>query len=216
MIESMSKPMLNPTSENLRRAAACINRGGVVLSPSDTNMALGVDPYDGDAIDRVYDIKGRPREKPLVLFVRAPTDWRRYGRSDEAGIAEQLIEAFWPGPVFLIVEATEHVPHERVQFEGTVSLGCIGNSTWREMMNHLDGPLAMTSANRSGAVNDDTLIDLELACEHVGDEVDLIIAEDPPKEATQATTIVDLANGPRLYREGDVTATDLNAVVDVF
>jgi len=212
----MSRPLLDPTSENLRRAAACIRRGGVVLSPSDTNMALEVDPYNEDAIDQVYDIKGRPREKPLVLFVHAPAEWRRYGRSDEAGIAEQLIEAFWPGPLFLIVEATEHVPHERVQFEGTVALGCIGNPTWREMIDHLDGPLAMTSANRSGAVDDDTLIDLELACEHVGDQVDLIIAEDPPEKATQATTIVDLANGPRLYREGDITAADLNAIVDVF
>ncbi len=208
--------MLNPTSENLRRAATCIRSGGVVLSPSDTNMALGVDPYDKGAIDRVYEIKNRPREKPLVLFVHDPADWRRYGRSDEAGIAEQLIEAFWPGPVFLIVEATEHVPHERVQLEGTVSIGCIRNPTWREMMGNLDGPLAMTSANRSGTVDDDTLIDLELACEHVGDQVDLIIAEDPPEAATQATTIVDLANGPRLYREGDVTDADLNSVVDVF
>lgn len=212
----MSTPMLNPTPENLRRAATCIHRGGVVLSPSDTNMALGADPYNEEALNRIYDIKGRPRAKPLVLFVHDPGDWRRYGRSDEAGLAERLINSFWPGPVFFIVEATEHVPHERVQAEGTIALGCIRNPTWREMMDNLDGPLAMTSANRSGTVDDDTLIDLELACAHVGEQVDLIIAEGPPEAATQATTIVDLANGPRLHREGDVTAAELNTVADVF
>lgn len=184
--------------------------------PSDTNMALGVNPYDEAALARVYEIKGRPSGKPLPLFVRDPADWRRYGRPDEAGIADRLIEAFWPGPLFLIVPATERVPHERVQREGTVCLGCIANPTWREMMSHVATPLAMTSANRSGTVDDDTLIDLDLAREHVGGRVDVIVADGPPEEATQATTIVDIANGPRLHREGDVTAGELNAVVDVF
>lgn len=212
----MSTPILDPTPENLRRAAACIRRGGVVLSPSDTNMALGADPHSEEAIDRIYHIKGRPRTKPLVLFVYDPADWRRYGRPDEAGLAERLIDSLWPGPVFFILEATERVPHERVRAEGTVALGCIANPTWREMMDNLDGPLAMTSANRSGAVDDDTLIDLELARAHVGEQVDLVVAEGPPEAATRATTIVDLANGPRLQREGDVTPAELNAVADVF
>lgn len=212
----MGTIVLTPTAENLRRAAACIRDGGVVLSPSDTNMALGIDPYDEAAITRVYEIKGRPPDKPLPLFVHDPADWQRYGQPDEAGVAEELIDVFWPGPLFLIVKATGRVPHDRVQREGTVCVGCIANPTWRELMTHIDGPLAMTSANRSGRVADNTLIDLDLARKHVGDQVDVIIAEDPPEAATQATTIVDIVNGPRLSREGDVTAVDLNAVVEVF
>lgn len=212
----MTPRVLEATSENLRRAAACIQNGGVVLSPSDTNMALGVDPSDEAAIDRVYEIKDRPPEKPLPLFVRNPSAWRQYGRADEAGVADRLIGAFWPGPPFLIVGATDRVPHERLKREGTVCIGCIANSTWRELMTHVDGPLAMTSANQSGTVADETLIDLDLARKHVGNHVDVIIAEGPPAEATQATTIVDIENGPRVYREGDVTAAELNAVVNVF
>lgn len=208
--------VLDPTPGNLREAAACIRAGGVVLSPSDTNMALGVDASNEAAIARVYEIKGRPRAKPLPVFVREPADWQRYGRPDEAGIAGRLIDAFWPGPPFLIVSATERVPHERLQREGTVCLGCIANPVWRELMSHLDGPLAMTSANRSGAVDDETLIDLELARNQVGERVDVIIDDDPPADATRATTIVDLANGPRLHRAGDLTSADLHAVVDVF
>jgi L-threonylcarbamoyladenylate synthase len=179
-------------------------------------MAIGADPRDEQAIARLYEIKGRPPEKPLTLFVRDPSDWRRYGQPDGAGIAARLVESFWPGPPFLIVEATGQVPHERVQHEGTVSIGCIANPTWREMMAQFDGPLAMTSANRSGTVDDDTLVDLDLARDHVGDRVDAIIAEGPPEAATRATTIVDVANGPRLYRRGDLTAEQLNAAVDAF
>jgi len=210
----MSPQVLEPTAENLRRAAACIRDGGVVLTPSDTNMALGVDPRNDAALARVYEIKGRPPEKPLPLFVRDPADWRRYGRPDE--VAARLIDAFWPGPPFLIVEATERVPSERVRHEGTVCLGCIANPTWRELTCHVDGPLAMTSANRSGTVADDTLIDLDLAREHVGDRVDVVVDDGPPASATRATTIVDVANGPRLHRAGDLTVAELNAVVDAF
>ncbi|PSP31502.1 threonylcarbamoyl-AMP synthase [Halobacteriales archaeon QH_10_67_22] len=207
---------LEPTPANLRRVADCVREGGVVLSPSDTNMALGVDAANEDAIERLYEIKGRSREKPLTLFVRDPADWQQYGRPDDAGVAQRLVDAFWPGPLFLIVAATDQVPHERVQLDGTVSIGCIANPALRELMAHLDGPLAMSSANRSGTVDDDTLIDLELAREHVGDRVDAIVVGDPPPSATQATTIVDIADGPRVFREGDVTAADLNDVVDVF
>jgi L-threonylcarbamoyladenylate synthase len=212
----MTESVLDPTPENLRRAAACIADGGVVLSPSDTNMALGVDPTDDAAIGRVYNIKGRSPEKPLTLFVRDPADWRQYGRPDDAGVAERLVEAFWPGPPFLIVKATDRVPHERLRHEGTVSVGCIANPTWRELMANLDGPLAMTSANRSGTVDDETLVTLELAREHVGDRVDVTIVEGPPAAATRATTIVDVANGPRIYRDGDLTRAELSAVVDAF
>ena len=88
----MTTEVLDPTPKNLRRAAARIRDGGVVLSPSDTNMALGVDPRDEAAIARVYDIKGRRPEKPLPLFVRDPAGWRRYGRPDEAGIAEDTLD----------------------------------------------------------------------------------------------------------------------------
>lgn len=212
----MSELLLDPTPENLRRAAACIRSGGVVLSPSDTNMALGVDPYNKAAIARLYEIKDRSLSKPLTLFVRDPADWRQYGCPDEAGVAERLVDAFWPGPPFLIVEASDQVPDHRIQHQGTVSIGCIANPTWRKLMSHVDGPLAMTSANKSGTIDEDTHIDLELAREHVGGGVDIIINEDSPESATQATTIVDIANGPRLYREGDLTKADLNAVVDVF
>jgi L-threonylcarbamoyladenylate synthase len=167
-------------------------------------------------VARVYDIKGRPPDKPLPLFIRDPADWRRYGLPDDAGIAQRLVDAFWPGPPFLIVDASEGIPHERVQQQGTVCLGCIANPVWRELMSHVDGPLAMTSANRSGTVDEGTLIDLETARAHVGDRVDVILTVDPPEGATQATTIVDIANGPRVYREGDLTAADLNAVIDIF
>ena len=79
--------VLSPTGENLRPAAAYIADGGVVVAPSDTNLALTVDPWHADAIDRVYEMTGRPVEKPLTLFARDPAD---YGSS-----ASTTIQTSW-------------------------------------------------------------------------------------------------------------------------
>jgi L-threonylcarbamoyladenylate synthase len=210
----MATPTVDPTPGNLREAARCIAAGGVVLVPSDTNLAIAADATNPAAIDRVYRIKGRSHAKPLTLFVRDPDDWRRYGRPDPAGVAPRLIDALWPGPPFVIVEATDRVPDRRLRHEGTVSIGCIAHPVWREVTAHLDVPLAITSANRSGTVPDDTLIDRRLARDHVGERVDLILAVDPPPGATRATTIVDATNGPRIHRPGDLSAATLNAALD--
>lgn len=205
-------PLLDPTPENLWRAAACIRQGGVVVVPSDTNCAIAADPYQPDAIDRLYAAKRRPRDTPLTLFVRDPERWRTYGRPDDDGVAEHVVETHWPGPPVVIVDATDRVTDDpalddRVGLDGTVSIGCVANPVWRELTAHLDRPLSVTSANRSGTIDDDTLIDVATARDHVGDRVDLVIDADPPENATRATTIVDVANGPRIHRHGDLAAT---------
>jgi len=82
--------VLAPTGENLRRAAECIAEGGVVVAPSDTTLALTVDPWHADAIGRVYEMTGRPPEKPLTLFVRDPDDWQVYRQHDDPEFVQAL------------------------------------------------------------------------------------------------------------------------------
>lgn len=127
----MDAPVLEPTSGNLRRAADCIADGGVVVAPSDTNLALTVDPWQDEPIERVYEMTGRPPEKPLTLFVRDPDAWRTYGSHEDAALVERFVEAFWPGPLNIVLDATDAVPHERVRNGETVAIGCLSNSTWR-------------------------------------------------------------------------------------
>ena len=207
----METPVLAPTSENLRTAADCIADGGVVVAPSDTNLALTVDPWQAEPVERVYEMTGRPPEKPLTLFVRAPSDWRRFGRHDDPAFVERLVDAFWPGPLNIVLDATGAVPHDRVTMDGTVSVGCLSNPTWRELTGHLDCAVAMTSANRAGEA-DDRLVTVQFAREQVGADVDYLI-EGGPQGTTRSSTIVDLTGDPRLLRRGDVSATALNEAV---
>ncbi len=206
--------VLAPTEANVRRAAEAVRSGGVVAVPGDTNVVLAADPDDERAVERVYDVKGRDRSKPLSLLFHDPEDWRLYGDTDHEELLEALIEAFWPGPFNVILERTDRVEPFLVSGLDTVCVGTFETPVWRRLAARVD-PLAATSANRSGAVREG-LVDLETAVDHVGDGVDCVLGGDSPDWTTRSTTIVDLTDEPTVFREGDIGRDRLNDVRDVF
>lgn len=212
----MTTKPLEPTDEHVETVAACIRDGGVVVAPSDTNMALTVDPARPGAIDRVYEIKDRPRHKPLTLFVRDPADWRRFGSHDNPELVDRLAEQFWPGPLNLVLERDAPELDEQCAMDGTVSVGCLANPVWREFADAVGGPVAMTSANVSGTVPDDTLVTPEMARDHLGDGVDYLLGGQPDG-TTRASTILSLAAGAdgeaTVLRQGDVTDAAIERAV---
>jgi L-threonylcarbamoyladenylate synthase len=210
----MATEPLAPTDEHVETAAACIRDGGVVVAPSDTNMALTVEPERPRAIDRVYDIKDRPRHNPLTLFVRDPRDWREFGSHPDPDLVDALAEAFWPGPLNLVLERDDPELDDRCAKSGTVSVGCLSNPVWRDLAERVGGPLAMTSANESGTVTDDRLVDVELAMAHVGERADYVLGGEP-EETTRASTILSLAAGDTghgtVLRRGDLPTEAIEA-----
>jgi len=207
--------LLEPTPEGIETAAACVREGGVIVAPSDTNLALTLDPWDEAAIERAFRIKNRDPVDPLTLFIRNPDDWTKWGTSDRPATIKALIDSFWPGPLNIIVEKTDAVPDCVVAGGETVALACLSNPTWRALSAAVDQPLCMTSANLTGQA-DNQLVDLDLATSQVGDRVDYIL-KGGAQGTTQSSTIVDLTGSePTVLRYGDITVADLNAVVDVF
>ena len=212
----MAAEILSPSPANIRTVADCVRSGGVGVVPSDTNMALTVAPDRGEAIDRVYEIKDRPRHKPLTLFVRDPADWRRFGSHDNPELVDRLAEQFWPGPLNLVLERDAPELDEQCAMDGTVSVGCLANPVWREFADAVGGPVAMTSANVSGTVPDDTLVTPEMARDHLGDGVDYLLGGQPDG-TTRASTILSLAAGAdgeaTVLRQGDVTDAAIERAV---
>ena len=210
----MATEPLTPTEAHVERVAASVREGGVVVAPSDTNMALTVDPDYPSAIDRVYDLKERPEHKPLTLFVREPTDWRRFASHPDPALVDALAEAFWPGPLNLVLDRDAPDLDDRCAKSGTVSVGCLSNPVWRDLAGRVGGPLAMTSANRSGTVPDDRLVDVDLAMAHVGEGADYVLGGEP-EGTTRASTILSLAAGEpgqgTVLRRGDLTTDALDA-----
>ena len=208
----MTATRLEPTAAGIATAADCILDGGVVVAPSDTNLALTLDPWDEAAIERAFRIKNREPTDPLTLFIRDPDDWREWARTDRGVAVDALVEAFWPGPLNIVLPKTDAVPDRVVAGGETVALGCLGNPTWRRLAAAVDQPLCMTSANLTGQA-DDQLVDLDLAVEQVGDRVDYVLTGEA-QGTTQSSTIVDLASAePTIIRHGDIAADDLTAAV---
>ena len=208
----MTATRLEPTAAGIATAADCILDGGVVVAPSDTNIALTLDPWDEAAIERAFRIKNREPTDPLTLFIRDPDDWREWARTDRGAAVDALVEAFWPGPLNIVLPKTDAVPDRVVAGGETVALGCLGNPTWRRLATAVDQPLCMTSANLTGEA-DDQLVDLDLAVKQVGDRVDYIL-EGEAQGTTRSSTIVDLASAePTIIRHGDIAADDLTAAV---
>jgi L-threonylcarbamoyladenylate synthase len=205
---------LQPTPENAARVADCVRDGGVAVVPGDTNMTFAVAPDSEAAVDRVYELKQRDRDSPLSVLQYDPTEWRRFGRTDHAGVFDALVEAFLPGPLNVIVERTDAVPAHAVSGFDTVCLGSFRNDAWRAVAARVS-PIAATSANISGEA-DDGLVDVETALDHVGGGADVVLGGPGLEWTTQSTTIVDLTGEPTVFREGDVTRADLNEVRDVF
>ena len=209
----MSGSRLEPTPEGIATAADCILDGGVIVAPSDTNLALTLDPWNEAAIERAFRIKNREPTDPLTLFIREPADWRQWATADNAAVIDDLVDAFWPGPLNIVLPKTDAVPDRVVAGGETVALGCLSNPTWRDLSAAVDQPLCMTSANLTGQA-DDQLVDLDLAIEQVGGRVDYVL-EGEAKGTTQSSTIVDLTGSePTILRHGDITAADLDAAVD--
>ena len=211
----MTATRLEPTAAGIATAADCILDGGVVVAPSDTNLALTLDPWDEAAIERAFRIKNREPTDPLTLFIRDPDDWREWATTDRGVAVDALVEAFWPGPLNIVLPKTDAVPDRVVAGGETVALGCLGNPTWRRLAAAVDQPLCMTSANLTGQA-DDQLVDLDLAVEQVGDRVDYILNGEA-QGTTQSSTIVDYSRAePTILRHGDLTADHLNSAVDGF
>ena len=188
-------------------AAQRLKEGGVALLPTDTNYALGCLPQDEAVCARLYAIKRRPADKPLTLFVRNAQEGRAYAdlSPEEEKLFDDLAGRFWPGPLNLIVRAGSRAPKHKYFDTNTISLVCNRNSALRALLDAVDGPLALTSANISGTAIDG-LVSAEFASELFGDMIAVFVpAGDTAIETTQSSTIVSLVgNSLKVVRQGDL------------
>src|SRR5262245_35614102 len=122
--------------------------GGVIAFPTDTAYGLGADPFNESAVRRIFQLKGRPETKPILLLV------------DSLAMAEHVIQpgdlfqivarTFWPGPLTVITEAAPSVPSNVTARSGTIALRWPMARFATTLTSRLGGPITATSANRSG------------------------------------------------------------------
>lgn len=193
-----------PATDNaLIEAADLLRRGGVIIAPTDTNYGIFVNPFNAQAVERVYAIKRRSRTSPLSLFIGTTQDWIRFAKPvNHPGLAA-LLDEFWPGPLNVILPRRSIIADHVTSGLDTVAIVHNRCSVLNLLYFYSGVPLGASSANISGTAND-TLIDLEMANAQIGDQVDLII-EDQASISTRSSTIIDMTTPrPWLVRLGDI------------
>lgn len=129
-------------------AVQCLKSGGIIAIPTDTVYGLGADPFNADAVQKLYTIKGRPDGKPIPLVLSSVADVHRVARN-LPDFFFHLTDRFWPGGLTIIVEAKELLP---VLTAGgnTVGVRIPDNPLLLQILQAFGGPAAITSANLSG------------------------------------------------------------------
>lgn len=199
------------THVTLHDAACALKRGEAVVFPTDTVYGLGVSVEATAAPDVLYNLKERDLGKPIAWLVSAPADLDRYG-VDVPELARALAERYWPGPLTLIVRASDAVPEAFRSQAGTIGLRMPNNETALSLIGEAGCPLATTSANLSGHASPCSFaaIDPVLAA-----RVGIVLpdaAGDDDKSGIASTVLDCTTANPRIVREGAVTAADIKAL----
>lgn len=194
---------------DLERAAKLLRAGELVAFPTETVYGLGADASNPDAVARIFEAKGRPADHPVIVHLSSASllqDWAR----NVPGAALRLADAFWPGPLTLVLERASGVSDLITGGQDTIGVRVPNHPVALALLRAFGGALAAPSANRFGRVSPTT-------ADHViaefGDEVAAVIDAGPCPVGVEST-IVDLTGDrPRLLRPGMIRNAALETVL---
>jgi L-threonylcarbamoyladenylate synthase len=194
----------------MSRAAAILRGGGLVAFPTETVYGLGADATDGRAVAGIYAAKERPSFNPLISHVANVDSALALGMFDDD--ARRLAEAFWPGPLTLVVPRVAGCPIADLALAGldSVALRVPAHPLARALLVEVGRPIAAPSANRSGRVSpttaDHVLADLD-------GRIDAVLDGGSTAVGVESTIVACLDVVPVLLRPGGVSRQDIERVL---
>lgn len=197
------------TGEQYEQAAAIIRDGGLLGIPTETVYGLGANALNEDACRNIYLAKGRPQDNPLIIHI-ADAGWlRRYCR-DIPDAAYRLAEAFWPGPLTMILPKQDVVPMATTGGLDTVGVRCPDHPVTLEIIRRADVPIAAPSGNRSGRPSPTTA---QHMMEDMDGRIDAIVDGGSCGVGVESTIIDLTCTPPRLLRPGGLPLEALEEVL---
>ena len=193
----------------VRRAARCLKEGGLVAFPTETVYGLGADATNPAAIARLYQAKGRPAFNPLISHVSDLASATAIGRFDAA--AEALAEAFWPGPLTLVLPRTEACKVADLATAGleTIAIRVPAHDVARAILREFARPVVAPSANLSGHVSPTTAAHVQ---SDLAGRIDLIVDGGAVAVGVEST-IIGCFEAPMLLRPGGLPREHIERVL---
>ena len=189
------------TDADISGAAETLRRGGLVAFPTETVYGLGADADNAAALARLYAVKGRPGEHPVIVHVGAPAQLDEWA-ADVPVAALRLGDALWPGPLTLVVRRAARVLDGVTGGGDTVGVRVPDQPVALALLHAFAGGIAAPSANRFGHVSPTTADDVRA---DLGDDVDVVLDDGPCTVGVESTIVDCTGDELVILRPGGVT-----------
>lgn len=204
---------LKPTRENITYSAEVIARGGLVVFPTETVYGLGANGLDPEAIEKIYQAKGRPSDNPMIFHVSSPLHLEALAKVITREM-EALIMAFWPGPLTLVVEKTALVPSIATGGLSTVAVRMPDHPVALELIERAECPVVAPSANLSGRPSPTRYQDV---WEDMKGRVDVILEGEDCQLGIESTVVdMTVPDQITILRPGAVSVKDIEAALEKY
>jgi len=199
-----------PSAEAINLAATVLRDGGIVVFPTETVYGIGAAATSCIGPQEIIDVKMRPKNKPLPWLVETESALDVYG-VDVPEYAHDLAKKYWPGPLSIVVKASDRVGKDFRDERGTVALRCPDHEVVQELIRASGGPIITTSANTSGNPPAASFEELEPRIIHAAD----LTLDGGETHHGIASTVVDCTGPePVVIRPGAIAAEDIMAAAN--
>jgi L-threonylcarbamoyladenylate synthase len=195
--------VIQPCNENgIKYTYETIKQGGVIIFPTDTVYGIGCDPYNHDAVNKIYKIKGREKTKQLPVLVYSKNDIKKIAFFDE--ISEKIADKFWPGPITLILRVKDKKIIESLELKDKIAVRVPNHPCVLSLLKKCR-LLVGTSANFSGqSAFDDSK---EIANKFSG--YDVLLDGGKIADSCESTIVEVMGNELKILREGKIKSESL-------
>lgn len=196
-------------SKDINLAVSILQQEGIIGFPTETVYGLAGNIFSEKAVKQIYEVKQRPMFNPLIAHLKGIEQLDAVATQIPAK-AYQLAEAFWPGPLTLVLEKQAHIPDWITAGKSTVALRVPAHPMALALLKQLDFPLAAPSANPFSTVSPTSAVHVE---NYFGDQLPLVLDGGECQRGIESTIIGFENQQPVLYRHGSITVEEIETVI---
>lgn len=207
MVKLIRVDPLNPRREDIEEAARAIKAGGLVAFPTETVYGLGADAFNENASAKVFKVKGRPADNPLIVHVSSVEMALNIGDLPDRVV--DIAKRVWPGPITFVVKKKAELPAVVTAGLPTVALRCPAHPVALRLIEEAGTPIAAPSANKAGRPSP---TEASHVLEDLGDSVDVLLDAGRTFFGVESTIIDVTKEPPVLLRPGPFTLEELKSI----
>lgn len=207
--EILSVDQESPDQDTMSKAAGLIKEGGLVVFPTTSFYGLGAEAFNAEAVDKVFRVKKRDSNKPVLILIASLADLAPLVRKIPK-TATRLMEAFWPGSLTLVFQASDLLPPNLTGYTGKIGIRLAGHPVACSLVRAVKSPITGTSANLSGKGGCTAVARLD---HRIRDQVDLVL-DAGTLVGVKGSTVLDVTvDPPKILREGVIKAEKIWTVL---